>query len=126
MLASHPIIAFIATTDPARARGFYEDTLGLRLVSVDSFALVFNAGNTMLRVVTVGALQPAGFTVLGWIVPDIRAAVRDLEALSVEFLKYPGLEQDSLGIWASPNGARVAWFGDPDGNVLSLTQLQAT
>ena len=123
MLGSHNIIAFVATTTPARAKRFYADIFGLRLVSEDSFALVFDAGGTMLRVSIVQALHPAGFTVLGWIVPDIRAALHDLVQRGVAFRRYDGLGQDDQGIWTAPGGARVAWFQDPDGNTLSLTQL---
>src|SRR6266550_6401736 len=93
MLKSNPIMAFVATTDPARAKKFYAKTLGLRLVSEDGFALVFDAGGTMLRVATVAKLQPACYTVLGWIVPDIRAAVRKLKRRGISFQRYPGMEQ---------------------------------
>lgn len=123
MLKSHPIIAFVATTNPARAKAFYAKTLGLRLVSEDGFALAFDAGGTMLRVAIVQTLQPVGYTVLGWIVPDIAKAVRDLIARGVTFERYGWMKQDALGIWASPSGARVAWFTDPDGNTLSVTEL---
>lgn len=121
MLTSRPIIAFVATTNPKRAKAFYTKTLGLRLVSEDGFALAFDAGGTMLRVAIVTRLQPAGYTVLGWIVPDIAKAVRDLMKRGVVFQRYEGMPQDDLGIWSSPSGAHVAWFTDPDGNTLSLT-----
>jgi catechol 2,3-dioxygenase-like lactoylglutathione lyase family enzyme len=124
MLKSHPIVAFVATTDPKRAKAFYVKTLGLRLVSEDGFALAFDAGGTMLRVAIVRTLQPAGYTVLGWIVPDIAKAVRDLVKNGVIFQRYEGMPQDDLGIWSSPSGARVAWFTDPEGNTLSLTELE--
>ena len=123
MLKSNPIIAFVATTDPPRAKKFYAKTLGLRLVSEDNFALVFDAGGTMLRVATVQKLQPAGYTVLGWIVPDIRGAVRKLKRRGISFQRYPGMDQDDLAIWTSPAGAKIAWFEDPEGNTLSLTEF---
>ena len=123
MLKSRPIIAFVATTDPKRAKHFYAKTLGLRLVSEDGFALAFDAGGTMLRVAIVKTLQPAGYTVLGWIVPDIAKAARDLAKRGVRFQRFEGMPQDDLGIWSSPSGARVAWFTDPEGNTLSLTEL---
>src|SRR4029077_18814050 len=126
MLKSRPIVAFVATTDPKRAKPFYAKTLGLRLVSEDGFALAFDAGVTMLRVAIVKTLQPAGYTILGWIVPDIAKAVRDLVKRGVVFQRYEGMPQDDLGIWSSPSGARVAWFSDPDGNTLSLTELERT
>jgi catechol 2,3-dioxygenase-like lactoylglutathione lyase family enzyme len=123
MLTAHPIIAFVATTDPLRAKAFYAQTLGLRLVREDGFALAFDAGGTMLRVAIVQTLQPAPYTVLGWIVPDIGNAVQNLQARGVVFQRYEWMTQDDLGVWSSPSGARVAWFADPDGNTLSLTQI---
>jgi catechol 2,3-dioxygenase-like lactoylglutathione lyase family enzyme len=123
MLKLAPIIAFVATTNPSRAKTFYAKTLGLKLVSEDDFAIVFDAGGTMLRVAIVPQLQPAQYTVLGWIVPDIRSAATALAKRRVKFQRYPGMDQDDLGIWNSPSGARVAWFKDPDGNTLSLTEF---
>ena len=123
MLTLRPIVAFVATTDPAAAKRFYTNALGLRLVSEDGFALVFDAGGTMLRIATVPALQPAGYTVLGWLVPDVERAVRDLQTRQVAFNRYDGMGQDDLGIWTAPSGARIAWFADPDGNTLSLTEM---
>lgn len=123
MLKSRPIIAFVATTDPRRAKQFYARTLGLRLVSEDGFALAFDAGGTMLRVAIVKTLQPAAYTVLGWIVPDIAKAARDLTKRGVRFQRYEGMPQDDLGIWSAPSGAQIAWFADPDGNTLSLTEF---
>jgi len=102
MLKSRLIVAFVATTDPKRAKAFYAKTLGLRLVSEDDFALAFDAGGTRLRVAIVKTLQPAGYTVLGWIVPDIAKAVRDLLKRGVIFRRYEGMPQDDLGIWSSP------------------------
>ncbi len=122
MLESMPIIAFVATTNPVRAREFYANVLGLKLLSEDNFALMFEAGGTKLRVAIVRELQPAGYTVLGWFVPDIRRAIQELVKRGVEFRQYEGFGQDEQGIWTSPSGARVAWFGDPDGNTLSLTE----
>ena len=110
--------------DPDRAKSFYRDRLGLRLVSEElPFALVFDVQGTMLRVTVVPEVKPAKFTVLGWKVPDIQGAVSSLYKAGVEFQRYAGLQQDGLGIWTSPNGARVAWFHDPDGNILSVTQF---
>jgi catechol 2,3-dioxygenase-like lactoylglutathione lyase family enzyme len=123
-LKSAPVIAFVATTNAARAKEFYRKTLGLRLVSEDGFALAFDAGGTMLRVAIVKELRPAGYTVLGWTVPDIKRAVRDLGKRGVCFQRYEFMEQDEQAVWASPSGAKVAWFHDPDGNTLSLTQLK--
>jgi len=123
MLGSHKIIAFVATRDALRAKVFYRDTLGLRLVSEEPFALVFDAQGTMLRVSIVQQLAPAKHTVLGWDVPDIMAAAQDLQKAGVRFERYEVLPQDELGIWTAPGGARVAWFKDPEGNVLSITEF---
>ena len=122
-LGSHDIIAFIYTCDRVRARAFYGDSLGLTLLSEDPFAMIFDAHGIMLRIAGVKALAATSHTVLGWKVPDIVAAVKDLRAAGIEFEKYDGFGQDDIGIWNSPSGARVAWFKDPDGNTISLTQF---
>ena len=106
ILGGCELVAFVATRDAARARAFYRDLLGLRLVAEDQFALAFDAGGTTLRVSIVEQLVPAGYTVLGWEVPDIAAAVRVLAARGVSFERYAFLEQDALGIWTAPGGAR--------------------
>ena len=125
ILGGSDLVAFAPTTDPTRARAFYEGALGLRLVADEKpFALVFDANGTMLRVTTVHELKPQQFTVLGWHVADIEATVDRLTAKGVEFNRYKGMnDDDPRGIWNSPNGARVAWFKDPDGNVLSVTEF---
>jgi catechol 2,3-dioxygenase-like lactoylglutathione lyase family enzyme len=123
MLQSAPIVAYLATKDAARARAFFEGTLGLPLTADEPFALVFDAGGTMLRVSKVREVVAAPYTVLGWKVADVRATVQELARRGVRFERYEGLEQDDVGVWASPGGARVAWFKDPDGHVLSLTQF---
>jgi catechol 2,3-dioxygenase-like lactoylglutathione lyase family enzyme len=123
MLKTSPIIAFVATTNPARAKKFYKDTLGLRFVSGGEFALVFDAGGTMLRVTPVEKLQPICFTVLGWIVTDISKEIRVLKKRGVKFKRYEWMEQDEDGVWVSPAKAKIAWFEDPDGNILSLTEF---
>lgn len=123
MLQNAKIMAFAGTRDAGRARAFYCDTLGLTLVEENAFALVFDCGGIMLRVTNVRELNPAQYTVLGWEVPDIAATVKHLAGLGVVFSRFPGMNQDEDGIWTSPSGARIAWFTDPDGNVLSLTQF---
>jgi catechol 2,3-dioxygenase-like lactoylglutathione lyase family enzyme len=123
MLGSSAIIAFVATTDPARARTFYRDVLGLKLVADEPFALVFAAGGTTLRVSKVQELSPAPFTVLGWNVRDITAAIGELTGRGVTFEHFEGIRQDESGICTFPGGAKVAWFKDPDRNLLSLTQF---
>jgi catechol 2,3-dioxygenase-like lactoylglutathione lyase family enzyme len=113
-------VGFVPSTDLARSRTFYEGTLGLEVVSEDSFALVVRTPDLTVRVTLVGEsfhVQP--FTVLGWEVPDIHAAIRSLD---VEFVRFDGMDQDADGVWTAPNGARIAWFRDPDGNTLSLDQ----
>ena len=96
--------------------------LGLRLVEDSSFAVAFDAHGTQLRVTAVEQRVAAPYTVLGWFVPDIADAIDALAARGVDFKRYDGMDQDAHGVWASPSGARIAWFEDPDGNVLSLTQ----
>ena len=123
MLDAADVIAFVGTARPDAAVAFYRDALGLPLVADDPFALVFDAHGVMLRVTKVAAVDPAPYTVLGWCVPDIRAAVEALGGRGVVFARYPGMTQDELGIWTSPSGAKIAWFRDPDGNVLSLTEF---
>jgi catechol 2,3-dioxygenase-like lactoylglutathione lyase family enzyme len=120
---SHKIVAFAATSRPAKARRFYRDTLGLRLVSEDEFALAFDAHGTMLRVSIVNEVVAAEYTVLGWQVADIVAAAKRLQMAGVRLQRYSGMGQDKQRIWTSPSGARVAWFKDPDGNTLSITQF---
>ena len=122
MLESSDLVAFVAATDLRRAQVFYEQTLGLPVLEHDNFACVIDAHGTMLRVTAVPKVARAGYTVLGWRVADITAAVRELTARGVTFLRYDGMSQDEHGIWTTPSGARVAWFADPDGNTLSLTQ----
>jgi len=122
MLDATPLIAFIPTTDAARARDFYETRLGLSFVSDDNFALVMDANGTMLRIVRVGQFTPAPFTILGWAVPGIHDTVAAMAAKGIVFKRYPHFEQSPDGVWTAPGGAKVAWFEDPDGNTLSLSQ----
>ena len=124
MLGSNDVIAFAATTDMLRARQFYEQTLGLTLVEQNDFAGVFDANGIMLRVTAVAMVSPAPYTVLGWQVTDIESVVDGLGGRGVSFIRYEGMEQDDRCIWTAPSGGRIAWFADPDGNVLSLTQFQ--
>jgi catechol 2,3-dioxygenase-like lactoylglutathione lyase family enzyme len=125
MLASSDLIAFVATTDLARARGFYEGTLGLPVLSQDEYACVFDAHGTMLRVTATADFARSSHTVLGWKVADITASSSDLASRGVTFLRLDGLHQDQNGAWTAPSGDRIAWFKDPDGNTLSLTEFAA-
>ena len=122
-LAGAPLIAFLATVDAARARVFYETTLGLKLVEDSPFAVVFDANGTLLRIQKVERFTPHPFTSLGWSVDDIAATIRDLARKGVAVTRYPGMDHDADGVWTSPSGARIAWFKDPDGNLLSLTEF---
>jgi predicted enzyme related to lactoylglutathione lyase len=117
------LIAFVATADPVRTRAFYESVVGLRLIADEPFALVFDANGVMVRIQKVKAVTPAAYTTMGWKVGDITAAIRGLNAKGVQCERYAGLKQDSAGVWTSPGGARIAWFKDPEGHVLSLTQF---
>lgn len=123
MLATSDVIAFVSSTDLASARTFYEDVLGLPIVDENLYACVFNAHGTMLRVTAVAEVAHAGYTVLGWRVDDISETATRLDSLGIKSARYEGMEQDSQGVWTTPNGDRIAWFCDPDGNVLSLTQF---
>lgn len=123
ILGSSKIVGFVGVRDAERTRTFYRDTLGLRLVSEDGFALTFDANGTMLRVSLVREVVAAPYTVLGWEVDDIVAKAKALAAAGVNLERYESfLKQDELGIWTAPGGTRVAWFKDPDGNLLSLSQ----
>ncbi len=117
-------MAFCATVDSERAKVFYRDKLGLTLVEDSHFALVFDAAGIMLRVQRVKEVLGGQYTALGWQVPDIAAKVEELEAAGVKFEHYGFPDQDEKGIWTAPGGAaKVAWFKDPDGNILGLTQF---
>ena len=124
MLKEHDVIAFVATVQPDRARRFYCDVLGLNLVEDSPFALVFDVGGRMLRIQKGQTFVPAPHTVLGWSVRDIRREIESLMTRGVTFERYPGMSQDELGVWTSPDGHKVAWFRDPDGNNLSLTEFR--
>src|SRR3982074_2322755 len=113
MLKRARLTAFLATTQAARAATFYGETLGLRRVSEDGFALVYDANGVELRLQKVERFAPQRFTALGWQVRGIDALIATLSARGVRFQRYPGMEQDAQGIWLAPSGARVAWFKDP-------------
>jgi catechol 2,3-dioxygenase-like lactoylglutathione lyase family enzyme len=124
MAALGTLMAFIPTRDGDAARAFYEKKVGLRFISEDQFAIVFQSGVNIVRITRTGSFTPAPFTILGWDSSDIEQDVRDLSARGVTFERYDYMgPQDELGIWTAPSGARVAWFKDPDGNTLSIGQL---
>jgi catechol 2,3-dioxygenase-like lactoylglutathione lyase family enzyme len=123
MLGANHIIAFILTADSAKARNYYETILGLPFLRDDGFAHVFDANGIEVRVTPMPGHKPSEHPVLGWRVKDIAATIRGLTVAGVQFEKWPFLEQDEFGIWTAPDGsAKVAFFKDPDGNLLSLTQ----
>ncbi len=122
MLSTAKLVGFVATTKAPEAKKFYGEVLDLALVEDSPFALVFDANGTTLRIQKVQALSPFGYTALGWEVGDIDGLVQSLNKRGVRFERYSGLAQDDAGIWSAPGGARVAWFKDPDGNTLSITQ----
>lgn len=122
MLTDKKIIALVPITDAARAKAFYADKLGLKFLTEDPFAAVFDANGIMLRLTKMKEFTPQRFSVLSWEVADIEATVRELAAAGVTFERYTFVQQDELGIWTAPGGTKVAWFLDPDGNNLGLTQ----
>jgi catechol 2,3-dioxygenase-like lactoylglutathione lyase family enzyme len=116
------VVTFLLTAKPDAALPFYRDTLGLTYLRDDGFALVFDLNGVMLRIGKVAQFSPAANTVLGWEASDIAAAVDALKLKGVTFERYPNMGQDERAICTFPNGDKVAWFKDPDGNVLSLSQ----
>jgi catechol 2,3-dioxygenase-like lactoylglutathione lyase family enzyme len=122
MLASAELVAFVPVADLGRARAFYETVLGLPCVDASGFACVFDCAGTTLRATLVEGFRPAAFTVLGWAVADLPAVAEALADRGVTMERYDGVEQDDRGVWTTPDGDLVAWFKDPDGNTLSLTQ----
>ena len=123
MLETSAAVAFLPSGDLERSERFFRGVLNLALVSRSPFAAVFTVGGGTLRVTRVEALRPQPFTVFGWLVTDLRAVIGELRDRGTELLRYEGLGQDVDGVWATPSGDLVAWFHDPDSNVLSLTQL---
>jgi catechol 2,3-dioxygenase-like lactoylglutathione lyase family enzyme len=121
-LAASPVVAFVATRDAARARAFYESTLGLRVVADTPFALVVDSGGTTIRIQKVEAFTPHPFTALGWAVRDIARTMAALRERGVVFQRFEFVSQDAHGVWTTPDGSKVAWFQDPDGNTLSLSE----
>lgn len=124
MLGSRNLVTFLYARDAERARKFYGDVLGLRFVKQDEYALVFDANGIVLRITILPEYVPTEHPALGWDVADIQETVRGLQAHGILFERYPFLEQDELGIWVAPDGsAQLAWFKDPDGNLLGLSQF---
>jgi len=122
MLSDPKITAFLPTCKPKLSKQFYKNILGLQLVSEDEYALEFVWNGTSLRITIVDNFTPHPFTVLGFKIDNIAEQIKSLSDKSVEFKKYNHFDQDELGIWTSPTNAKIAWFRDPDGNLLSLTE----
>jgi len=122
MLGSTNIVAFVPTRDAEKARAFYMDVLGLCFIKDDGFALVLDANGIMVRVTKAPEFKPAQFTILGWQVSDIEKMAAGLAKKGVHFERFGFFKQDQLGIWTAPSGDKVAWFKDPDGNILSVSQ----
>ena len=125
MLRSAELVAFVASRDLEAADRFYGGVLGLERVESSAFANVYDAHGTQLRVTRVEEVSPALYTVVGWRVEDVIAEIETLRAAGVAFKRYEAMSQDEHGVWTSPAGARIAWFVDPEGNVLSLQQAPA-
>lgn len=122
MLSEPKITAFLPTTNPEQSKQFYEEVLGLQIISEDDYAIEIKGNGALLRITIVPELNPHPFTVLGFKIDDIDSQVLSLSNKGVEFEKYDTFDQNELGIWTSPSKAKVAWFKDPDGNILSLTE----
>jgi catechol 2,3-dioxygenase-like lactoylglutathione lyase family enzyme len=123
MLSNRKIVALVPITDGDKAKSFYVDKLGLKFVSDDGFAIVVNANGNMVRLTKMKEVKPQQFTILGWETADMAADLRGLQARGVTFERFGDfMKQDELGIWTAPDGTKVAWFKDPDGNILSLSQ----
>jgi catechol 2,3-dioxygenase-like lactoylglutathione lyase family enzyme len=122
MLADMNMIGFLLTKDYEKARAFYEGTLGFEFVSLDQFALVMQAGKSMIRIVKVPTFTALPSTVLGWQVDDVEKIIDWLVRRGVVFDKYPFVQDKERGIWTAPGGSKIAWFKDPDGNVLSVSE----
>jgi catechol 2,3-dioxygenase-like lactoylglutathione lyase family enzyme len=123
MVGTSKLMAFAPARDLERAKIFYKNVLGLRFVRQDDFAIVLNACGTMVRVAKIREFEPASYTILGWQISNIERMVEKLQARGVRFERYEFMKQDQHGIWTSPSKAKIAWFRDPDGNVLSLTEF---
>jgi len=122
MLASAKMAGFLLTKDYDQAKAFFVGKLGFEFISLDQYALVVNTGANHIRISKVPTFTPLQSTVLGWEVPDIDAAVAWLAERGVATEKYPFVQDKERGIWSTPDGNKVAWFKDPDGNVLSFSQ----
>jgi len=122
MLDTANLVAFLATARPDESKSFYREKLGLLLVEDDNNHIVFDSNGTLLRIQRVPSHTPSGNIALSWEVDNILSTVASLRAAGIQFERMPGLEQDQNGIWVAYDGTMVAWFKDPDGNLLSLSE----
>jgi catechol 2,3-dioxygenase-like lactoylglutathione lyase family enzyme len=120
--AGPQLVAFIPSSHLGTSHAFYSGVLGLKRIEATSMANVYDANGTPLRVTLVSDHAPSKFTVLGFYVDDVRRARTELSERGARFKSYPGYNQDEDGVWTAPNGRQVAWFEDPDGNIISLSQ----
>jgi predicted enzyme related to lactoylglutathione lyase len=120
--AGPQLVAFVPSAHLGRSHAFYDGVLGLKRTEASAQANEYDAHGTPLRVTLVGSADASPFTVLGWRVPDVEAAMADLAGRGVAFRRYEGMQQDEAGVWTAPGGSRIAWFEDPDGNIISLQQ----
>lgn len=122
MLKNSKLVGFVATSKPEESKRFYRDCLGLTLIDDTPYALAFAAGDTVVRVQKTERAHPPPYTTLGWAVENISKTVNALTEAGVHFERFAQLEQDDLGVWSASATAKVAWFKDPDGNLLSVTE----
>lgn len=122
MLESLNLIAFLTTSRPAESKEFYADKLGLIFMGEDPSFLIFDSNGIVLRIQKAKSFTPSSQTALGWEVSDVVHQVDDLIRAGVKMLRRPGLQQDQIGIWTAPDGTMIAWFQDPDGNVLTVSE----
>lgn len=122
MFDAFPISVFIATAKPEESKAFYQDVMGLTLVDDNPFALVFNLSGAELRISKVPSFAPQPFTVLDWQVGNLEKSMSNLAGKGINFELFSGMDQDENGVWSTPEGVRIAWFKDPDDNVLSISK----
>ena len=121
MLTEERLVAFVWTSDSGRARAFYEGVLGLTFAGDHDHLMHFDSGPARIALgKSDQPVTPPHGTAVGWTVSDLKTNVRDLMARGVVFEAFKGMAQDELQIWSPVPGEGVAWFKDPDGNLLSL------
>jgi catechol 2,3-dioxygenase-like lactoylglutathione lyase family enzyme len=124
-LKDSKMVGFLATSSPDISKLFYDEILDLTLIEETPFALVFESVNAVIRIQKTEEVFPPPYTTIGWEVENIEFTARALSESGVQFERYEGMNQDYLGVWDVPNGSKVAWFKDPDGNLLSITEVSS-